>query len=193
MSVYGVDNYKIQLGLPPFPSDSIPQELYSHFSDVHRALQNLLRGVSQYAGIDAPSKDTWASLNYNETLLTGNLTRMYPVANVAIQRGQAINLFNSGGTLQARLAQANGLANMAHGVANSAAAAGETFECNIGQGLIESIGGLVPGTMYYLSAGAAGAIQNVAPVAAGQIVQPIGIGLDATTLLMQIPFNPRVL
>lgn len=189
----GVDNFKIQLGLPQFPPDSIPQELYPHFSDLHRAIQNLLRGVSQYCGIDSQPTDTWSSLNYEETLLTGNLTRMYPVADVAILRGQVIKLFNSGGVLKAGLAQANGLANMAHGVANSSAAPGQVLEVNIGQALLDSIGSLTIGTMYYLASGVAGATQNVAPVAAGQIVQPIGLALGPNTLLMQIPFNPRLL
>jgi hypothetical protein len=190
---YGVDNYKIQLGLAPTPSDTIPPELYDYFSVLHRALQNLLRGVSQYCGIDAPASDVWPAINYDETQLQGNATRLYPTAAVAIARGQVINLYNDAGSLRGRLAQATGLATMAHGVANTAAAAGEQFEMNTFQGFIDSIGSLAIGTVYYLSPGVAGAVQNIPPVGVGQIVQPIGLAIGANSLIMQIPLNPRVI
>jgi hypothetical protein len=192
MAITGVDNFKIQLGLSPLPSDTVPPELYDDFFTVHRALQNLLRGVSQYCGIDAPSSDTWAQLPYSETQLSGNLTRLYPIATVAIARGQVVNLFNNAGTVGARLAIATGLANMGHGVANSAAAIGEPVELNTFTGLLDSIGGLLPGTIYYLSPSVAGTVQNAPPGAAGQIVQPIGIALNASTMIMNIPLNPRI-
>lgn len=186
------DSYRIQLGLPAQPSETLPPELYPHFAQVFQAIQNLLRGVSQYCGIDAPTEDIWSALTYQETLLAGNLTRMYPVASVAITRGQVINLFNNAGVLSGRLAVATSATTMAHGVANSDAAIGERFEMNWLRGTIDSIGGLTLGTLYWLST-TAGAIQNTAPVAAGQIQQQVGLALTASTLLLDIPLTYRQL
>lgn len=187
------DSYKIQLGLPVLPSDQLPPDLYDDFLSVYRALQNLLRGVSQYAGIDAPSSDTWSAQQFADTLLQGNLTRLYVPATVAISRGQVVNLFNNSGTLGARLAVATGAATMAHGVANSAATgAGQIIEINWLRGWIDSIGGMTPGTLYWLST-TAGAVQNTAPSVAGQIQQPIGLALTATQMALDIPLSFRQL
>lgn len=189
----GVDNFLIQLGLPPFPDDTIPPEVYDDFLLVHRAIQNLLRGVSKYCGIDAPSSELWSAIPYSETQLQGNLTRLYPTAAVPILRGQAINLYNDAGNLRARLAQANSMTTMAHGVANTEAAAGQQLEVYMFDAFLDSIGGLVIGTVYYLSPSVAGAVQNFAPVTAGQIVQPIGLAIGTSSLIMKIPLNPRQL
>jgi len=191
--MYGIDNFKIQLGLPPLPAEDIPPELYDNFFELHRAVQNLLRGVSQYSGIDAPSQETWSSLVYSDTLLESNLTRMYVPAGAVIARGQVVNLYNNAGALNVRLAQANSIATMGHGVANSAGAIGETIEVYWARGLLDSIGGLTVGTVYYLSPSVAGAVQNTKPVTVGQIVQPIGLALSAATMLMDIPLNPQQL
>jgi hypothetical protein len=190
---YGVDNYKIQLGLPALPDDNVPSELYDNFYQLHRAIQNLLRGVSQYCGIDANSSDIWSSLNYTDTLLESNLTRMYPIAGSAISRGQMVNLYNNAGVLNARPAQANSMSTMAHGIANSAAAAGNRIEMFWLRGLVDSIGSMTVGTLYYLHPTVAGAVQNAAPVTAGQIVQPVGLALAAATLNMDITLIPKQL
>lgn len=186
------DNFKIQLGLPVLPSDGLPADLYDDFLTVYRALQNLLRGVSQYTGADAPTSDTWAALNFSDTLMQGNLTRLYVPASVAINRGQVVNLHNNAGVLNARLAVATSAATMAHGVANSTAAIGERVEINWLRGWIDSIGGMTPGTLYWLST-VAGGVQNAAPAGAGQIQQPVGVALAATQMALDISLSYRQL
>lgn len=186
------DNYLIQLGLPALPSDSIPTELYDDFLTVYRAIQNLLRGVSRYSGIDAPAPATWSGQTFSDTLLQGNITRIYVPASVVIARGQAINLFNDAGTLKTRLAAATGASTMAHGVANSAAAVGELVEINWLRGFIDSIGGMTPGTLYWLST-TPGAVQNSAPVAPGQIQQPVGVAFSAGQMALDISLSYRQL
>jgi hypothetical protein len=190
---YNTDNYKIQLGLPALPDDNVPPDLYDNFYQLHRAIQNLLRGVSQYCGIDSPSSDIWGSLTYPDTLLEGNLTKMYPIAGATIARGQAVNLYSNAGVLNARPAQANSLTTMAHGVANSAASAGSRIEMYWLRGLIDSIGGMTIGTLYYLSPTVPGVLQSAKPVTAGQIVQPIGLALGSSTLNMDITLLPTQL
>jgi hypothetical protein len=177
------DNFAIQLGLSQLPSDDLPPQLYNSFYQLHVAIFNLLRGVSQYSGIDAPDPSLWPQLAYSDTLLTGNSTRMYPIASVAISRGQAVNLFNNAGVLNARLAVATSATTMMHGVANSTAAPGDRVEINWMRGLIDSIGGMTLGTLYYLST-VAGAVQSGRPVGAGQIIQSAGFALTTDQMLL---------
>ena len=183
---YGIDNFRIRTGLPQLPDDNIPKELYGTFLYLYQAIQNLQRGTSEYCGIDAPASDIRDQLTYTDTLLSGNLTRMYPVAAVAISRGQVVNLYNDAGVLKARLAVATGASTMAHGIANETVSAGAQFEMNFLRGTIESVGGMTLGTLYYLST-SAGSIQSARPSVAGQIIQPVGLALGAATLAMDIP------
>lgn len=186
------DNYLIQLGLAVLPEDNIPPDLYDNFLSLHRAIQNLLRGVSRYCGIDAPAQEYWSQTTFQETLLSGNLTRMYVPASAAIARGQVVNLHDNAGVLNARLAVATSAATMAHGIANTDAAIGQICEINWLRGTLDSVGGMTVGTLYWLST-VAGGIQNAAPAVPGQIQQPIGLALATATLLMDIPLSYRQL
>jgi hypothetical protein len=181
---YTVENSKIQLGLSQLPDDNLPKNLYGTFLQIYLAIQNLLRGVSQYTGIDAPPADTWGSVSFSDSLLTGNASRIYVPASVVIARGQVVNLHNNAGVLNARLAQANSATTMAHGVANSAGGIGTVIEINYLQGWIDSIGGMTVGELYYLSPAVAGAVQNVRPFGAGQIIQPIGVALTSSQMAL---------
>ena len=148
---------------------------------VFLAIGNMLEGVSRYTGIDAPRTSEWAGLltSYSETLLIGQGTRMYPIASVAIARGQVVNLWNDGGVLKARLAQANSATTMAHGLANTAAGIGAQVEINLWQTWTNAIGALTPGSLYYLAPGTAGAVQATRPSVGGQIIQSVGVALSA--------------
>lgn len=53
-------------------------------------------------------------------------------------------------------------------------------------GELSGFAGLTPGVVYYLDPTTPGAITNVAPVAAGQVVQKVGQAKDATTLLINL-------
>lgn len=172
----------IILGLPDLPEDNIPPNLWDNFLQVHRAIKNLLAGVSRYSGIDAPESTTWSSLSYSDTILTANLSRMYPRATVGITAGQVVYLYSNAGVLEANLASANSATTLAHGIAMTSALAGQQFEMYFLRGLVNTIGGMVLGTLYYLSP-TPGAIQNIAPTAPGTIRQPIGVALTTSQLL----------
>lgn len=187
-----VEGSKIQMGLPATPPDTVTPELYDDFLIVYRALQNLLRGVSRYSGIDAEPSSVWSSLVFADTMLSGNLTRFYVPASAVITRGQVVNLHNDAGTLKARLAVATSATTMAHGVANNAAAIGELVEVNWLRGFIDSIGGMTTGTLYWLST-TAGAVQNTAPAAVGQIQQPVGLAFSSAQMALDIPLSYRQL
>jgi hypothetical protein len=177
---------KIVLGLPQYPNNKLPPDVYGDMLAAFLAIQNLLRGVSYYSGIDPPPANEEASIAYSDTILQGNLTRLYPIASVAIARGQAINLHNNAGIINARLAKADSATTMAHGLANDSASPGQRVEINLWQTWTDAISGLVPGTLYYLSPGTAGAVQSSRPSTAGQIIQSMGVALSAGYFALNI-------
>lgn len=183
------DNFRIQLGLPVLPPDDLPPQLADDFKIVYTAIQNLLRGVSQYCGVDAPTSDIWSQTIFADTLLIGNLYRMYVPAGAVIARGQVVNLYNNAGVLNARLAQANSATTMAHGVANTAGGIGSIIEVNFQQSLIDSIGGLTVGALYYLSPSVAGAVTATRPSTVGQIIQSVGLALTPGQMALNIPLQ----
>lgn len=184
-----IDNSKIILGLPSLPSDNLPKDLYDDFLSIHKAIKNLLDGVSIYTGIDAPSVDTWSQSNPAATLLSGNSTRLYVTASVVINAGQIVNLYDSSaGVLKARLANSSSATTMAHGLCTETVAAGAIAPLQWLRAYVNSIGGMTPGILYWLST-TAGAVQNIPPVAAGTIQQPIGVAFAVDQLLMDIPLS----
>lgn len=176
----------IVLGLEDLPSDTVPPQVYDDFLKLHRAVKNLADGVSRYAGVDAPTPDTWPYLLYQDTILTQNHTRIYPVADVNITAGQLVNLYNNAGVLRARLASANSASTMAHGIAMQSVTAGNQFEMYWLRGLVNTIGGMTVGTLYWLSP-TSGAVQNIAPNVAGTIQQAIGVAVQSALMIMDIP------
>jgi len=183
-----IDNSKIILGLPNLPPDTLPPWAFSALLPIHTAIKNLADLVSQYTGIDAPDSSEWAATPASATILTGNATRLYPVADVAINPGQLVNLFNSGGVVKARLASASSAATMAHGIANTAGVPGSNFEMQWLRCFTQLIGGMTPGTLYYVST-TPGAVQSAAPVAGGTIRQPAGLALAASQLILDLPLS----
>jgi len=179
------DNFKIQTGLGQLPPDDLQADLYDDMLLLYRAIQNIQRGVSQFCGIDQQDPTAWGSLTYADTLLQGNLTRMYVVASVAISRGQVVNLFNNAGVLNARLARGDSAATMAHGIANNSVGISGILELNWQRGTIDSISGMVVGALYYLSPTVAGAVQTVRPSTAGHIIQPVGLALTGATMALE--------
>jgi hypothetical protein len=177
---------RIVLYLPPLPPDTLPKEFYSEIFTLYRACQSLQDGISRYCGVDPQDTSVRPQLVFSDTLLETNLTRMYPVASVPITRGQIVNLFNSAGALRARLAKADSMTTMAHGVCNETVAAGQQFEMYWQRGCLDSIVGLTVGANYFLSTAVAGQVQTVRPSVAGQIIQSVGFALAATTMQLDI-------
>lgn len=182
-------NSIINLGLPTLPPENIPKNLFSEFLTIYNALRNLADGVSRYAGVDGVEVSEWSQATFADTFRGQNLTRLYPIADVPIAAGQMVNLYNSAGNIRARLARANAAGTMAHGVAMTAAAAGQQFEMYWLRGFVTTVSGMVVGTLYWLSDSVAGGIQNANPVAVGTIRQPIGLAVATNQLLMDIPLD----
>ncbi len=174
---------KILLGLPNLPADTIDPKFWSEFLTVYRAIQNLLAGVSEFGGIDAPDATEIASMDPTKYLLGTNISRWYPTADVALTRGQIVRP-STVGSNRCRLAgAASGLVDSPGiGVANQTVGAGAKVEVLVG-GVTDAIGGMTPGTLYYLST-TLGAVQNLRPVAAGQVIQPIGWAMSTTQMFL---------
>jgi hypothetical protein len=179
---------RITIALPSLPNNELNPILYAELSIIYRAIRNLLDGVSKLTGIDSTAQEEWALTPESSTILTGNATKMYPVASELVSIGQLVNLFDNAGTLGARLASANSATTVAHGIAASPAGPGGRFEMQYLRSYVASIGGMVPGTLYYLST-TAGAIQNLPPLAAGTIQQPVGVAVTSSGLLLDISLS----
>lgn len=179
------ENSRILTGLPNLPADTIDPKIYSEILTIYRAIQNLLAGVSELAGIDPPDAIEIASMDPTKYLLEANLSRWYPTTDDPLVRGQLVRASNVSGANRCALAGAGtGLTfGPAIGIANQAAGVGTKVEILLG-GITDAIGGMVPGTLYYLSP-TFGAVQNLRPVAAGQIIQPIGWAMTASQMFLR--------
>lgn len=179
---------RISLGLPSLPNEQLTPQLYNEFSIVYKSLRNLSEGVGQLTGIDAAPQAEWADSSASSTILTGNATRLYPIASVLIAAGQLVNLFNNAGVLGARLASSSAPSTMAHGLAVTGAGIGSRIEMHWLRTFTTSIGGMVIGQLYYTGT-VAGTVQNIPPVAAGTIQQPIGVAIASNQLLLDISLS----
>lgn len=176
----GIDNSKIITGLPNLPSDQIDPKLWSEFQTIYSAINNAVRGITQYTAIDPPDTIERQSMPSTRYLVSGQGEIWYPTAGVALTRGQIVSCNNLG---QAVLADATTSATPAIGVALETKAAGQNIAVQLG-GLVDAIGGMVTGTLYYTST-TPGAIQNLRPVAVGNIIQGLGIALTPTLLWLK--------
>lgn len=178
------ESSKILLGLPNLPPEQIDPKLWGEFLTVYRAIQNLLNGVSQYGGIDPPTDAERAVMDPTAYLLGTNVERWYPTASVAITRGQIVRVL-AGASNQVALAAADNILNgPAIGIANETKGIGQNIEIILG-GVTDAIGGMVPGTLYYLATAVAGAVQNLRPIVPGQYIQPIGWAMTSNQMYLR--------
>lgn len=108
------------------------------------------------------------------------------VASEALSAGDFVNVYNDGGTLKCRKADATTVGKEACGfvlaAVNNAANATVYFESTNTQR-----SGLTPGGRYYLSTTAGGVVLEAsAPAATGNVQQMVGVALSAT----EISFEP---
>jgi hypothetical protein len=97
-----------------------------------------------------------------------------------LSAGNLVNLFNDGGTIKARKADAsNGRRAIGFVITNSTSPNNATVYLD---GTITGLTGLTPGAAYYLSGSTAGAATATAPTTATYISQEIGIALSATEI-----------
>lgn len=180
-------NLPFTLGVPDTPSldfqdprvRALAEELYNAFQQLQLALHN-------YLGVGQQLQTLWSSLSHISTLHQASQFRIYKEATEDIIYGAAINLFSSGGVIKMRNANATNNTKPCHGFCM---VAGGVTSGNFGEailfcGLLTGFAGLTVGSRYFLST-SNGLLTAVAPVAAGNIEQALGIALDSGTLLYQ--------
>jgi len=107
------------------------------------------------------------------------------IAAENLAAGDIVNVYNDGGTLKVRKADASqaNAGYRAHGfVLASVTANGSNTASVYIEGIITGLSSLTPGATYYLSGSAAGGITATAPTTAGHCVQEVGVALSDTEL-----------
>lgn len=176
-------NSPFKLGIGAQPETSDPR-LFAVLTPVYNALLQLQQAITNYAGADQQPSAQWNQLRATDTILAQNAHRLYVPASEAISYGAMTNLYNNAGTLNARNANATNNTKPAYGFCSQAGGtlgAGAYTEVIVLTGLVGT-SGLTPGTRYFLST-TNGLITSVAPVAAGNIEQVVGVALSATEFL----------
>lgn len=146
----------INLGLPAAPEVDSP-ELYGALLPIYNAVKNTMYAVDNYTGNNLITSEEYSQVNAYGQLLSQKTAVLYVKLTDTVSAGHVINLWNSGG-LRAR--KATGGSNRAHAFAVAAGVPGNTIPVCL-FGLCTIIGGLTPGTEYYLS-GTAGQITPTA-------------------------------
>lgn len=164
----------------------IPKELQPYFADLYNAIQQLQQAFVDFAGIAPQDMNFWSQLIPEQTILAQNANRMYLQTTEAVGTGAMVNCFFSGGVLKARNANATNNTKPCHGYCNvvGGGGLGDYIEVIMFHGLCTLFSGLTAGTGYYLST-VNGGIQAVAPVAAGNVEQFLGIAIDDTSFFFQ--------
>jgi hypothetical protein len=105
------------------------------------------------------------------------------VASEALTAPCLVNLWNDGGTLKMRYADASaaGAAKQAHGFLLASVAVNAAGNVYF-EGEITGLVGLTPGVSYYLSEASPGAASASIVTAAGRILQYIGVAVGTTSI-----------
>lgn len=105
------------------------------------------------------------------------------VASENLASGDQVNLWNDGGTLKARKANASDNSKPSHGFVSASVTSGATATV-IHDGTISGLSGLTVGAEYYLGT-TGGAITATAPSSTGNSIQPVGVAKSATELIYE--------
>ena len=112
-------------------------------------------------------------------------TLIKAVASEAVTAGSLLNLWNNGGILSVRLANAS-IGRKAVGFTTQTKSSGQTVDVIMG-GIMEGLSNITPSANYFLSATVPGSFGTTPPSSVGHISQTIGVGADVTSLM----FNPQ--
>lgn len=164
--------------LPQLPTNTDPK-IEPDLRDVYTAMRNLAAAIGQYGGFEEADEGLQ---NIGNVLVTAgaNKRRVYVPTLEDMPYGSAVDLVDSGG-LAARYASALDATRPCKGFNNTvgASVAGTVIEVVLPGGYITSVGGMVPGTRYFLST-SNGLISASPPAVAGQLVEALGFALTSS-------------
>lgn len=171
------------LGLSPIPESKDPM------TEIMRLL-SAVRGMAQvldtYTGAQSFPEVDWPELSTAQTQRVQFITRGYCQFTETVLAGHMLNLYNTGATMSARLANATDNTKPARAFAFNAVTAGNFGEYML-LGAITNFSSLVPGALYYLST-SGGLITGTKPVGVGNLQQAVGFALSSSVLF----FNPAL-
>jgi hypothetical protein len=98
--------------------------------------------------------------------------------------GDKVNIWNDGGTVRVRKADATAAGKETDGFVLGAATSGQDATVYF-EGRNTSLTGLTPGARYYLSAAVPGGITTTPPSATGNVVQYVGRAISETELAFE--------
>ena len=175
-------NSPLSIALTQTPVDW-PKELQGPAQDLYSAVFQLQNAFVNLCGIATQPKTLWSQLTAAQTVFAQNMDRTYLQATETIAAGAIVNVFGSGGKAKCRNANATDNTKPAHGYCNVVGGGvnADFLEIILFKGLCTLFSGLTPGQEYWLAI-ANGQVTAVAPVAAGNIEQFLGVALDANSL-----------
>jgi len=112
-------------------------------------------------------------------------------ASEALAAGDLVHVWPNAGVSNARKADASATGKRARGYVLSAVASGATATVYF-EGRNDQLSGLTPGSDLYLSPTTPGRVTATVPTGTGQVVQPVGVAINATTMNFE-PAEPIVL
>lgn len=177
----------VNLGMPSnVPENFTNVEVIAAVRLFLTGMHTLLKAMEDNLGISQKDVSLWNVLLPNDTLKRQNLGRLYCIASEALAFGAFVHLWDDGGILKARNANATDNTRPARGYCNVTSGVGIGEECEVilSLGLL-SITGIAPGQMIYTSI-ANGQATTVAPVAAGNITQTLGFGVKTDLAYIDI-------
>lgn len=163
--------------------DDAPPEVAGYLNQILNSMRLLQFGFNTYAGAQQQDSTVWPYVTPQQTVLVGNMGRLYAVASEAIAYGAVISITVSGGALRVRNANATDNTRPCLGWCSTVGGIGSGAygEVIVGPSLCSVITGLTIGSRYFLST-TNGLVIAAEPVAAGNIGQALGIALGASLL-----------
>lgn len=180
-------NLPFNFGISDTASGSIPPELRGPFNELYNAIQQVQYVFHGYLGIGQRLQEDWDNLSYLQTMHLASPTRLYVEATEAINYGYAVSLVDSGGAVKVRNANATNNTRPCHGFCTTEGgiALGAFGEIVMFSGVLTNLVGLTRAARYFLST-VNGLITTVAPVAAGNIEQPVAIAMATDALVFNV-------
>lgn len=169
----------VNFQLPLSPDPKIPPAILAAINPLYGAMQQVFITFTNNCGISSQPVNLWeqfATQAPDQTVLAANMGRVYLTPSEDIAFGAMASLWNNAGVFSARNANATNNTKPADCfcITPGGLVAGVVGEFILSCGMVP-INGVVAGTRYYLST-VNGLITAVAPVAAGNIEQYLGIG-----------------
>ena len=198
----------LNIGLPITPELSDDPKTFAELMRVYAAARTLQSGLSSVsneattaltaAGATSPASSTWPSITPQQSVLIGNMNKLYLPASEDIAFGELGNIWNSSGTTKVRKAlpyeystTTPTFEKICHCICTTpgGVTSGNTGRFMVMQGII-AVTGVTPGTRYYLSTSPGHIVAATPAPQVGYTIaqQCIGVGI-ATDILY---FNPEL-